>query len=123
MAVAAITAAAVVTVGYLVEWALAGPLLLALLALLALLWRPLTLDSPNSDPLEWRPPTSRALRVVERMVSTGVLALNAPDVMRQGRKERVDVGVARFRDLRAVLVASIRSDGLAITEEEIRTSD
>jgi hypothetical protein len=83
--------------------------------------------------LEQRPSPYRAdvcysvvLRIgVDRFqlrLDEGLLALNAPDMMRQGAKGRVEVAIARFAELKDSLIARMRADG-AISLETIKASD
>jgi hypothetical protein len=65
---------------------------------------------------------SVAERAVARSVSEGLLSFSAPDTMRQGRRERVEVGIARTTDLGTELEATFRRAGTRETQT-VGTSD
>lgn len=53
-------------------------------------------------------PVSRAVRAA---VKPGLLMFNPPDEMTQGKKERIEVGIARSPELRQALAAGLRGHG------------
>jgi len=60
-------------------------------------------------------------KAVKRTLRRGVLAVSAADRMRQGRKERVEVGIARTTESAPELFASLT--GTPRIADEINTSD
>jgi hypothetical protein len=60
-------------------------------------------------------------RAVRAAVKPGLLAFNPPAEMTQGRKERVEVGIARSPELREALAAGLRGRG-ELQVENIATS-
>jgi hypothetical protein len=58
---------------------------------------------------------------IRAAVKPGLLAFNPPPEMTQGRKERVEVGIARSPELRDALLAGLRGQG-EVQFEEVPTS-
>ncbi len=68
-----------------------------------------------------RRPNDPVSRAVRRAVRPGLLAFNPPTEMTLGRKERVEVGIARSPELRKALAAGLRGRG-ALQFEDVATS-
>lgn len=62
-------------------------------------------------------PDEAATRAAKEAIKTGLLVFNPPAEMIQGRKELVEVGIARAADLRDVLISELRGRGQPQFEE------
>jgi hypothetical protein len=62
-------------------------------------------------------PDDPVLTAVKAAVKPGLLTFNPPAEMIQGRKERVEVGIARFRELREQLTSGLRGRGSPEVEQ------
>jgi hypothetical protein len=68
----------------------------------------------SGDPGPWaEQPGDPVSRAVRASVRPGLLAFNPPTKMVQGRKERVEVGIARSPELREALATGLRGRGEA----------
>ena len=72
---------------------------------------PAAVPAPRDKPKRKRDGSARSAveRAVNRTLRKGLLAFTAPDTMRQGRKERVEVGIARTTDHESDLINALRT--------------
>jgi hypothetical protein len=61
-------------------------------------------------------------RAIRRTLRQGILSFAAPDVMRQGRRERVEVGIARVEESAADLESGFRTKHQRVSES-VQTAD